>query len=201
MTGTADQFPPFSEPPPEKGWRIAVKIPLDKISRAWTWLQSKRWVIMKKFFVLLVMFLALTGTAFADSTPSTTDIVSSISQYVQQNTNAESTLGVVFGRGLPVLGVGEYISLYNAPSGSKLQYSAGFKYTGVVAGNSMNLLGLGIELKLLPLLPGSVPPPLGIINPSLNLAAENDVSKIFQRWAGEVSLSVINVKFGSILGL
>ncbi len=163
---------------------------------------------MRKFGILSLMLIALAVislltcvAAWAADTaaPGTTDIASSISQYVQNNTNAESTLGVVFGGGAPQLGIGVFVGIYNSPSGL---WAAGVKYTGVITGASQeNLLGLGAKVKLLKLLKGTTPPPLGIIDPSFYVCGENDLGMIFKRWRAEAGVSIINLKFKSVLGL
>ena len=152
-------------------------------------------------FALLLIAVVLMGeiaAQAADTTaaPSTNDIASSISHYVQNNTNAESTLGVVFGGGTPQLGIGVFVGLYNAP-----KWSVGVKYTSVMSATQENLLGLGVKVKMLRFLPGNVPPPLGIIDPSLYVTGENDLGLIFKRWRFEAGVSIINLKFSSVLGL
>ena len=152
-------------------------------------------------FALLLIAVVLMGeiaAQAADTTaaPSTNDIASSISQYVQNNTNAESTLGVVLGGGRPQLGIGVFVGLYNAP-----KWALGVKYTAVQSATQENLLGLGVKAKLLRFLPGNVPPYLGVIDPSLYITGENDLGMIFKRWRFEAGVSIINLKFKSVLGL
>ncbi|MDA8170300.1 MAG: hypothetical protein M0Z48_00525 [Nitrospiraceae bacterium] len=154
-------------------------------------------------FILITMmalsFMEASAADTATAAPSTTDIASSISAYVQHNTNAESTLGIVFGSGAPQLGVGVFVGIYNSPSGL---WSAGVKYTGVITSVSQeNLLGLGAKLKILKLLPGNMAPPLGIIDPSFYICGDNDLGMIFKRWRFEAGVSIINLKFKSVLGL
>ena len=147
----------------------------------------------------IVLMGAIAAPAFAadtTATPSTNDIASSISRYVQNNTNAESTLGVVLGGGTPKLGIGVFVGLYNATT-----WSVGIKYTSVMSATQENLLGLGVKVKMLRFLPGNVPPPLGIIDPSLYVTGENDMGLIFKRWRAEAGVSIINLKFSSVLGL
>ncbi len=147
---------------------------------------------------IAVPAFAADTTAGASSAPTTNDIASSISNYVQHNTNAESTLGVVFGGGAPKLGIGVFVGIYNSPKG---QVQVGVKYTAVLSATQENLLGLGTKAKILRFLPGNTPPYLGLIDPSLYATGENDLGLIFKRWRFEAGVSIINLKFSSVLGL
>ena len=189
----------------------SISIPFVKIKQAGGFILTK----LGSLFGLALILIALTcGTmkaipAFAatiaatnTTAPAGANLVSTVSTYIQDNTNAESSIGIVFGHGIPQATVGEFLGFYNGTiAGRTDAYELGIKYDQIITGPyQTGLMGPAAEFKLLRFLPGNVPPPLGIVDPALEASVENDITMPFKRWYAQVGINVIKFSFKSFLG-